>query len=157
MFYPVPSSRPTFKFPDERKLRIVSCATEDDLANPTEYDTEGRRCLMVGKDGNTTGLTVGRYAGIVSFHENEDGVVSRELGIYNAGLNLAEPFSDKGDSGSLVWHMRDGQARMVGQLHSGRNKGKTTGNHISYATPAWYLLEQVKAEYEHADFYRTEW
>lgn len=42
---------------------------------------------MVSKDGNTTGLTVGRYAGLVSLLENEVGVVSRELGIYNAGPN----------------------------------------------------------------------
>ena len=33
MFNPVPGSQTTFKFPDERKLRIVACATEDDLAN----------------------------------------------------------------------------------------------------------------------------
>jgi hypothetical protein len=121
------------------------------------YQPTAHPCC-IGKDGNTTGLTVGRYAGIVSFLENELGVVSRELGIYNSGLNVAEPFSDQGDSGSLVWqHMRDGMARMVGQLRSGRNKGGSTGNHLTYATPAWYLLKQVKAEYKHADFYRTEW
>ncbi|THH31090.1 hypothetical protein EUX98_g3102 [Antrodiella citrinella] len=157
MFYPVPGGPTTFKFPDQRKLRIVACATEDDVAHPAEFDAEGQRCLIVGKDGNTTGLTVGRYAGIVSFLENEVGVVSRELGIYNSGLNIAESFSDKGDSGSLVWHTRDGNGHMVGQLHSGRNKDGSSGNHITYATPAWYLLKQVKAEYEHADFYHTEW
>ena len=102
----------TFKLPDERKLRIDACATEDDLAHPVEFDAEGQRCLIVGKDGNTTGLTVGRYASVVSFLENEVGVVSREFGICNAGFNLAEPFSKKGDSGSLVWHMRSGTARI---------------------------------------------
>ncbi|KAG6329245.1 hypothetical protein ID866_9844 [Astraeus odoratus] len=157
MFYPVPGGPTTFKFPDQRKLRIVACATEDDLAHPAEFDADGVPCLMVGKDGNTTGLTVGRYAGIVSFLENAAGVVSRELGIYNTGLKAIEPFSEKGDSGSLIWHMYDGQARMVGQLHSGRNKGGSTGNHLTYATPAWYLLKQVKTEYKHADFYRSAW
>ncbi|KIY71795.1 hypothetical protein CYLTODRAFT_418511 [Cylindrobasidium torrendii FP15055 ss-10] len=150
-----PGGQTTFRFPDEGKLRIVDCATEDDLAHPTEFDAEGQHCLMVGKDGSTTGLTVGRYAGLVSFLENEAGIVSRELAIYNAGR--ASPFSKKGDSGSLAWHLHGGGARMVGQLHSGRNAGQTTGNHITYATPAWYLLEQVREKYQYADFYPTEW
>ncbi|EIM86619.1 uncharacterized protein STEHIDRAFT_97308 [Stereum hirsutum FP-91666 SS1] len=157
MFCPMAGGRNTFKFPTQRKLRIVACATEDDLAHPAEFDADGQPCLIVGKDGNTTGLTVGRYAGMVSFLENEVGVVSRELGIYNTGLKAVEPFSKKGDSGSIVWHMRDGKAHMVGQLHSGRNKGVRAGNYLTYATPAWYLLEQVKSKYEYADFYRSAW
>lgn len=32
MFYPVSGGHTTFKFPDERKLRIEACVTEDDLA-----------------------------------------------------------------------------------------------------------------------------
>lgn len=93
----------TFKFPRGRKLRIVGCATKEDLANPTEFDSEGVRCYIVGKDGNTTDLTVGRYAGLVSYTRNGVGVVSVELGIYNSGLkNATEVFSAKGDSGSLV-------------------------------------------------------
>jgi hypothetical protein len=154
MFYP---GGPTFKFPEGRKLPIEACASQGDLAAPAEFDAEGQRCLMVGKDGNTTGLTVGRYAGLVSFVENEVGVESIELGIYNAGLNTPEVFSAKGDSGSLVWHMHDGKARIFGQLHSGRNKGGLTSNHISYCTPGWYLLQQVKDEYKYADFYRHVW
>ena len=157
MFCPLGGGLTTFKFPDERKLLIEGCATKEDLANPAEFDSEGQRCLMVGKDGNTTDLTVGRYAGLVSFTRNEVGVDSVELGIYNSGNKTTEVFSAKGDSGSLVWHMRDGKARMVGQLHSARNKGQSTGNHITYATPAWHLLEQVKSEYKYADFYRAEW
>ena len=47
---------------------------------------------MVGKDGNTTDLTVGRYAGLITFVRH-DGVVSKELAIYNAGLTLgADPY-----------------------------------------------------------------
>jgi hypothetical protein len=157
MFYPLGGGPTTFKFPEERKLRIEGCATEDDLANPTEFDSEGERCLIVGKDGNTTDLTVGRYAGLVSFTQNEVGEESIELGIYNSGVKNAEPFSAKGDSGSLVWHTKDGKARIVGQLHSGNNKGGSTSNYITYCTPGWYLLEQIKKRFKHADFYRTTW
>ena len=67
MFYPLCGSQTTFKFPDERKLRIEGCATKEDLAHPAETDGEGQHCLMVSKYGNTTDLTVGRYAGLISF------------------------------------------------------------------------------------------
>ncbi|KAH9039337.1 hypothetical protein EDB85DRAFT_288805 [Lactarius pseudohatsudake] len=156
MFYPRGGGKATFKFPAGRKLRIVGCATEEDLANPTEFDSEGERCFIVGKDGNTTDLTVGRYAGLVSFTNNV-GIVSAELGIYNSGLKNAEAFSAKGDSGSLVWYTKDGKAYIVGQLHSGENKGGWTSNHITYCTPGWYLLAQIKKHYPHADFYRITW
>ncbi|KAI0787707.1 hypothetical protein C8Q74DRAFT_1253335 [Fomes fomentarius] len=155
MLYPGGGDPTTFKFPEERKLRIVGCATKEDLASPAEFDSEGQRCLIVGKDGNTTDLTVGRYAGLVSFVRNEAGIESVELGIYNSGHNV---FSDKGDSGALVWHTtEDGKARIVGQLHSGHNKGGSTSNHVTYCTPGWYLLDQIKKKFKYADFYRTTW
>jgi len=157
MFYPRGGGATTFKFPRGRNLRIVGCATKEDLASPTEYDKEGERCFIVGKDGNTTDLTVGRYAGLVSFNLNDVGVLSVELGIYNSGLKNAEVFSAMGDSGSIVWHTKDGKAFIVGQLHSGGNKGGSTGNHVTYCTPGWYLLAQIKKRFPHADFYRTTW
>jgi hypothetical protein len=157
MFYPGGGGPTTFKFPHERKLRIEGCATEEDLAHPAEFDSEGRRCLMVGKDGDTTDLTVGHYAGLVSFTRNDVGTTSIELGIYNSGVETAEVFASKGDSGSLVWHMKNNKARMVGQLHSGENKGGSTSRHVTYCTPAWYLLEQIKKRFKYADFYCTTW
>ena len=157
MFCPLGGGLTTFKFPNKRKLRIEGCATKEDLAHPAEFDSEGQRCLMVGKDGNTTDLTVGRYAGLVSFTQNEVGIESTELGIYNSGSRTAEVFSAKGDSGSLVRPMTNGKARIVGQLHSGRNKGGSTSNHVTYCTPGWYLLGQIKKGFKYADFYRTTW
>ena len=157
MFYPRGGGATTFKFPEERKLRIEGCATKEDLAKPAEFDSEGQRCLIVGKDGNTTNLTVGRYAGLVSFTLNNVGIVSAELGIYNSSFKNAEVFSAKGDSGFLVWHTKDGKAYIVGQLHSGENKGSSTSNHITYCTPGWYLLEQIRKRFKYADFYRTTW
>lgn len=158
MFYPVAGGATTFKYPDDGKLRIHGCASKEDLAVPAEFDSEGQRCLMVGKDGNTTDLTVGRYAGLESFAQNSVGVESIELAIYNAGHNKAnETFSAKGDSGSLIWHMRDGKAYIVGQLHSGHNKGGSTNNHVTYCTPGWWLLEQIKKKYKHAVFYPESW
>jgi len=157
LFYPRGGSATTFKLPQGRRLRIVGCATKDDLDNPTEFDSEGERCFIVGKDGNTTDLTVGCYTGLVTFTLNNIGVWPRELGIYNSSLKEAKVFSAKGDSGSLVWHTKDGKGYIVGQLHSGENKGGSTNNHVTYCTPGWYLLEQIKKQFPHADFHHTAW
>ena len=64
MFHPVGGGPTTFKYPEERKLRIVGHATKEDLAAPAGFDSEGQRYLVVGKDGNTADLTVGLYAGL---------------------------------------------------------------------------------------------
>ena len=157
MFYPTAGRLTTFKYPHDRKLRIMGCATKMDLAAPTELDRQGQLCLVVGKDGNATDLTVGHYAGLESFAQNEVGVESIEVAIYNCGIKAVEPFSDKGDSGSLVWHMKDGQARIVGQIHSALNRGGLTSIHTTYCTPGWYLLDEIKKKFKYADFYRTTW
>ncbi len=127
-----------FEFPFERKLEIEGCATKEELEDPAAvFDSEGQRYLRVGKDGNTTDLTIGHYAGLVSFTINQVGMESVELGIYNAGVESSlEPFSAKGDSGSLVWHLKNGdKAFIVGQIHSGQNKGGHKSKHFEYFTP----------------------
>ncbi|KZT09603.1 uncharacterized protein LAESUDRAFT_741859 [Laetiporus sulphureus 93-53] len=157
MFYPRAGGPTTFKYPAGRKLRIEGCASKEDLANPADIDSEDKHCIIVGKDGNTTGLTVGIFAGLVSFKKNELGIESTEYGVYNLGGKHGEVFSAKGDSGSLVWYMRDGKAYIVGQLHSGQNKGGATSNHITYCTPGWWLLTQIKKRFPHANFYPMNW
>ena len=152
MFYPQSGGRTSFKYPAFRKLKIEGVVTRELLANPDLYDSEGRACLIVGKDGTKTGLTFGRYAGLVSFLCDELGVESIELGIYTWGKNGV--FSDKGDSGALVW---DGLGRIVGQLHSGQSKGGSTNYHIAYATPGWWLLQCIKAKFPHAVFDCITW
>ena len=157
LFYPRGVGATTFKFRRGRTLRIVGCATKEDLANPTEFDSEGKGCFIVGKDGNTTDFTVGRHAGLVSFILSDTGVWSRELAIYNSRLKKAEVFSVKGDSGSLVGRAKEGEGYIVGQPHSGENKAGSTSNHVTYCTPGWYLLEQIRRRFPNADFYHTVW
>jgi len=98
------------------------------------------------KDGNTTDLTVGRYAGLEAYICDEFGVESKELAIYNYDKQSG-PFSAKGDSGSLIF---DGMGHMVGILHSRVAKGGSS--HVTYATPAWWAIEQLKLRYRYADF-----
>ena len=100
------------------------------------------------KYGNTTDLTVGRYTGPEAFVRDDLGQESTELAIYNYDRESG-PFSAKGDSGSLVF---DGLGHMVGILHSGMPKG--TMGHVTFATPAWWVVEKLKERYPHADFNR---
>ncbi|ODO03367.1 hypothetical protein L198_02213 [Cryptococcus wingfieldii CBS 7118] len=88
----------------------------------TDDDKQGKRCFTVGKDGTTTGL------------KNGAGTESIELGIYDSGVRFARAFSGLGDSGALVWHIRDGKTKIVRQIRSGQNKGGSTRNYITYST-----------------------
>ncbi len=128
MFYPQSGGRTTFKWPTNRQLRINGCVTRELLAVPDCFDSNGEPCLIVMKDGNTTDLTVGRYAGLEAYLCDDLGVESIELAIYNYDKQSG-PFSAKGDSGSLIF---DGEGHMVGILHSGMPKGGS--NHVTYAT-----------------------
>ena len=127
-----------YEFPTNRQLRINGCVTRELLANPDCFDSSGEPCLIVMKDGNTTDLTVGRCAGLEAYLCDELGVESRELAIYNYNKQSG-PFSAKGDSGSLIF---DGMGKMVGILHS----GMPTSSHVTYATPAWWAIEQLKSQ-----------
>jgi len=138
-----------FRFPSDRQLRIQGCVPPELLASPDCYDGNGNPCLIVLKDGNTTDLTVGRYAGLEAYTCDEFGIESIELAIYNYDKQSG-PFSAKGDSGSLIFA---GDGSMVGVLHSGMPKGASS--HVTYATPAWWVVEQIKLRYPHADFNRT--
>ncbi len=140
--------RTTFEWPANRQLRINGCVTRELLAVPDCFDSNGEPCLIVMKDGNTTDLTVGRYAGLEAYTCDKFGVESRELAIYNYNKQSGA-FAAKGDSGSLIF---DGEGRMVGILHSGMPIGGS--NHVTYATPAWWAIEQIMVEYPCADFNR---
>ncbi|KAJ7900280.1 hypothetical protein B0H14DRAFT_3080626 [Mycena olivaceomarginata] len=136
MFYPNSNSKTVFKFPSDRLLRLRDCVSANLLASPDCYDDNGEPCLIVMKDGNTTDLTVGRFVGLEAYTCDEFGIESIELAIYNYNK-----------------HIFAGDGRLVGILHSGMPKGAS--NHVTYATPAWWILEQIKVHYPHADFWCT--
>lgn len=149
MFYPRSGGRTTFKWPTNRQLRINGCVGRELLAVPDCFDGNGEPCLIVLKDGNTTDLTVGRYAGLEAYTCDKSGVESTELVIFNYDKQSGA-FAAKGDSGSLIF---DGEGRMVGILHSGMPINGSS--HVTYATPAWWAIEQLMVEYPCADFNRT--
>ena len=151
MFYPLHNSRTVFKFPPNRQLKVTGIVTRERLANPDCFDSNNEPCLIVLKDGGTSDLTVGKYAGLEAYLCDDLGQESIELAIYNYNKQSGD-FSAKGDSGSLIV---DGMGNMVGILHSGMPKGAS--NHITYATPAWWIEKQIRVKYPYADFFRTKW
>ncbi len=132
---------------------VTGCATKADLAKPDEDAPDGAKCIMVAKDGASTGLTVGNCSGMMSL-TNLDGHQHRELAIWGW---QDTPFSGAGDSGAALWYIREGQCKLVGQLHSGSKTALTAACHATYCTPAWWLLDQIKSRYPQADFFPTAW
>lgn len=149
MFYAKNGGGAGFRCLAFRQLWINGFLTRKLLAKPNCFDNNKEPCLVVTKDGNATDLTVGRYAGLEAYLCDYSGVESIELPIYNYNMRSGS-FSAKGDSGALVF---DCLGRMVGIIHSGMPKGSS--NHVTYATPAWWAIEQLKLKYPHADFDRT--
>ncbi|PIL26642.1 hypothetical protein GSI_11267 [Ganoderma sinense ZZ0214-1] len=149
-FYPDREGYTTaFEFPPFGQLRISGVLTREDLAAPDTCDSAGAPCIVVMKDGNASDLTVGRCAGLEAYTCDASGTVEAvEIAIFNYGP-LSGSFSERGDSGALVF---DGRGRMVGIVHSGL--ASAGNNHVTYATPAWWVVEQLKQEYPHADFDR---
>ena len=99
----------------------------------------------VAKLGRTTGLTRGR----VTAFELDDVVVGYDIG--NIGFDDqieiegtgSEPFSDGGDSGSLIV---DAARRAVGLLFAGSDMGGRNGKGLTYANPIAPVLDALKLE-----------
>ena len=133
---------PTFKYPDDRLLRLRDLISEDLMCNPDMLDHDGESCLLVMKNGNTTGVTIGRATGIFSFvrqyFDNNTHQSSKEWAIlpydYKSGV-----FSTPGDSGSII---ADSRGRIGGLLTAG--SGNTESSDITYATPFFWLLPHIK-------------
>ncbi|KAF9076290.1 hypothetical protein BDP27DRAFT_1380351 [Rhodocollybia butyracea] len=149
MFWPNNSNRFGLKFPSSRLLRIQGVVTRELLDTPDCYDENGDPVYIVGKNGNTADFTVGRYSGLEAYLCNELGRESTQVAIYNYS-KMSGNFSAKGDSGSLIF---TGDGRMLAILHSDMPKGRSS--HVSYGTPAWWAIDQLKVRYPHADFNRT--
>ena len=148
MFWPNDSNPTGMKFPSDRQLKIRGVVTRELLANPDCYDDSGNAMYVVAKDGNTTDLTVGRYTGLEAYLCDEFGKESIEVAIYNYSKTSGN-FSAKGDSGSLIF---TGDGRMLAVLHSGMPRGLSS--HVTFGTPAWWVVDQLMLKYKYADFNR---
>lgn len=99
----------------------------------------------VAKIGRTTGLTRGR----VTAFELDDVVIEFDMGnlrfdntIEIEGVGEG-PFSDGGDSGSLIV---DEDLRAVGLLFAGSDQGGVNGQGLTYANPIRLVLDALKVD-----------
>ncbi|KAF8591707.1 hypothetical protein K439DRAFT_1610995 [Ramaria rubella] len=147
-----PHPTTSFKYPFDRLFQLQDILKENELRHPTMLDANGEECLLVIKSSNSTGVTIGRGTGIMSFVREyfEDATLktSMEVAIYPYGYKDGA-FSAPGDSGSII---ADGKGRIVGLL-TGRT-GQTDSTDVTYATPFYWLFEErIKAHFPNAHLY----
>lgn len=148
MFWPNNTNPTGMKFPPNRQLKIRGVVTRDLLINPDRRDESGNAMYVVAKDGNTSDLTVGRYTGLEAYLRDGFDKESIEIPVYNYS-KTSDSFAAKGDSGSLIF---TGDGRMLAVLHSGMPRGFSS--HVTFGTPAWWVIERLKLQYKYADFNR---
>jgi hypothetical protein len=132
----------SFEYPLHRLLKLQDPIPEDVLHNPDILNQDGNPCLFVIKNGNSTGVTIGRATGIFSYvreyFNNGTHQTSMEWAIlpYDQKSGV---FSGPGDSGSIIV---DSRGRIGGLLTGGA--GKTEDSDITYATPFFWLFSRIK-------------
>jgi hypothetical protein len=139
---PRADAAPNFEYPGDGLLRLRDIISEDLMHNPDMLDHDGESCLLVIKNGNATGVTIGRATGMFSYvreyFSNNTHRTSMEWAIlpfdHKSGV-----FSASGDSGSII---ADGRGRIGGLLTG--SAGKTDSSDITYATPFFWLLPRIK-------------
>ena len=150
--YPNPEDQATYSYPADSFLQAYGVVTASKISNPPHLDVNGRQCLMVVKNGAATDTRFGRANGLESVKRlyPEDGIVkhdSLEIAVLPYGKGHSK-FSDRGDFGSVVV-TREGE--ILGLLTGGA--GPTGETDITWLTPFWWLLEQIKKEFPGASLY----
>ena len=72
------------------------------MRNPQHLDVHGEKCLLVAKNGLTTGTTIGQVNGLESFTRiyNEYNINQKSIEIAVLPYDkMHDEFSDAGDSG----------------------------------------------------------
>ncbi|RUR71064.1 hypothetical protein EJP67_28820 [Variovorax guangxiensis] len=146
--------------PLKKRHNLVDCAIAKLGLEGAQYDSSSIRGLgklaglasaginegaRVAKLGRTTGLTKGR----VTAFELDDVVVAYEQGNLSFDQTIeiegigARPFSDGGDSGSLIVNSRN---EAVALLFAGSESGGRNNAGLTYANPIHDVLKALKVE-----------
>lgn len=149
--YRTAKSCASLKYPKNGLMQLRDVVKEDKLSHPSMLDANGEECLIVIKNGNTSGVTIGRASGIESF--------VREYGVYGnwTSMEIAiYPYSSKdgafsvpGDSGSII---ADPNGCIVGILTGGTG-GQTDTYDVTYATPYYWVHERIKEAFPNSYLY----
>ena len=149
--HPHPEGRSSFKYPVGGLLQVEGIIREEEIRKPTLLDANGEECLIVIKNGKSTGITIGRGTGIESFvreyHDYGIKSTSTEIAIYPY-KHKDGAFSSPGDSGSIVVN---GLGRIVGLLTGG--SGTTDSTDVTYVTPYFWVQEQIKKAFPNSYLY----
>lgn len=132
-----------FKYPSNGLLPLNGVISNELMRAPDMWDINNDPCLLVVKNGNATGTTLGRANSVNSITRvyNLDGTVagtSMEWCIVPYDSHSGS-FSQPGDSGSIIADIR---GRIGGMLTGGA--GKTPSSDVTYATPFGLLLDRIK-------------
>lgn len=149
--HPCAQSRDSFRYPVGGLLPVKGVIQEKEIRDPEQLDENGDECLLVIKNGNGTGTTIGRATGIKSFvrQYGEHGIhgTSMEIAVYPYS-HKDGAFSAGGDSGAIVV---DGQGRILGMLTGG--SGATVSTDVTYVTPYFWLDMRIKQAFSKSHLY----
>jgi len=141
--YPDTESRAKFEYPLGGLMQLRDIVKEGELPRSTMPDANGEDCLIVVKNGATTGVTIGRASGVESFVRDykESGIhsTSMEIAIYPYSYKDGA-FSAPGDSGSAIG---DVNSRIVGMITGGAGKTDSSLD-VTYASPYYFVDECIK-------------
>ncbi|KAF5329343.1 hypothetical protein D9619_009277 [Psilocybe cf. subviscida] len=149
------------EYPMDGLLQATGIVSDDEMRNPQGVDAQGERCLLVAKNGSTTGVTFGRVNGLESFRRDP---ATKHVSIALAVLpyihwhgddrrgRASRRFSAPGDDGAVVL-ASDG--RIVGILTGGMGLEKFGYMGMSYLAPYWWLDKQIKAKFPESSFYEV--
>ncbi|KAI0950654.1 hypothetical protein AcW1_007905 [Taiwanofungus camphoratus] len=145
--YPHPANPNSFNYPGDRLLRFTGTVSDEEMRSPPSAtkDQDNDPVIMVIKNGNTSGLTVGRLNDIRSFvrryFKGQDGTMSKEVAVLPR-TSKSGAFSAPGDSGSVVV---DGKGRVCGILTGGDSA--TDMSDITFVTPATFIVARLRSEH----------
>lgn len=141
--YPHPANPSLFKYPGDRLLRCFGTVSDKEMFRPDARtkDHDNDPVIMVLKNGNTSGLTVGRLNTIRAFNreyfKGVAGKMSREVSVLPRNWKSG-PFSARGDSGSVVV---DATGRICGILTGG--DGATDVSDCTFVTSIDFLVKRL--------------
>ncbi|KAF5329345.1 hypothetical protein D9619_009275 [Psilocybe cf. subviscida] len=150
-----------FEYPLDGLLQATGIVSDDEMRNPKGVDDQGEQCLLVAKNGSTTGVTFGRVNGLESFRRDP---AAKRVSISLAVLpyinrygddrdnRIYRRFSAPGDDGAVVL-TSDG--RIVGILTGGTGLEEFGYMGVSYLTPYWWLDKQIQAKFPESSLYEA--
>ena len=150
--YPHHKDQYSYKTLDDSLLQAFGVVSAAEISNPKHLNTNGQSCLFVVKNGGTTNTTVGLANGLESVKRTyqEYNIIkqdSLEIAVVSYGKGHGR-FSECGDSGSIVL-TREG--KILGMVTGGAGPADETD--VTWFTPFWWLLEQIKKQYPDAYLY----